>query len=107
MLSPGEVYLTIMILNYGKIGICFALMSLVLHESILSTYFESKGKILNNTALPTEGHFHQSDFLHFIFTDYISILIILAGDVENHPGPSVLNSKDLSMSCIKRKGGLW
>ena len=102
MLSPGEVYLTIMILNYGNIGIRFALMSIVLHESILSTYFESKGKILNNTALPTEGHFHQSDFLHFIFTDYmyISILIILAGDVETHPGPSVLNSKDLSICHI-------
>ena len=100
MLSLGEVYLTIMILNYDNIGIRFALMSIVLHESILSTYFKSKGKILNNTALPTEGHFHQSDFLHFIFTDYISILIILAGDVETHPGPSVLNSKDLSICHI-------
>ena len=51
MLSPGEVYLTMMILNYGNIGICFSSMSLVVQESILSTYFESKGTILNNTAL--------------------------------------------------------
>ena len=97
-----------MILIYGNIGICLALMSLVLQESILITYFDSKGKDLNSKILPAGKYSHHCDFLHFIFTDFISILIILAGDVETHPGPSIQNSKDLSIchinsQCLRNK----
>ena len=67
-------------------------MSLVLKNEILNNYFTVK--VTTNSQIPSR----ISDHLHFRYIDYISLLLLLSGDIETNPGPSL--HKDLTISHL-------
>ena len=68
----------------------------VLQDTILCNYISS----YKTSYDISPGKYKDKEYLHFLFTDYISILLILANDIESNPGPLGNVSKDLSICHI-------
>ena len=83
LLSVGEAYILMLVLCYGNIGILIALLTIVLQDTILCNYISS----YKTSYDMSPGKYKDKEYLHFLFTDYISILLILANDIESNPGP--------------------
>ena len=96
LLSVGEAYILMLVLCYGNIGILIALLTIVLQDTILCNYISS----YKTSYDMSPGKYKEKEYLHFLFTDYISILLILANDIESNPGPLGNVSKDLSICHI-------
>ena len=88
---------------FGCKAIPLMVICLVLKDAILIDYFlriSEKVTTAGEHVGPLSGNHKDFDHLHFMYIDFISILLLISGSVHPNPGPSTVTQRDITLCHI-------
>ena len=102
-LAFHDILLANFIACFGCKAIPLMVICLVLKDTILIDYFlriSEKVTTAGEHVGPLSENHKDFDHLHFMYIDFISILLLISGSVHPNPGPSTVTQRDITLCHI-------